>query len=373
MSEDTKELEANARARQFIKDKGFTDSFVQEEVESFIVEHDKKYGHIVSLDELMNRLYENVDEIIFDGQHISTNGELGRYEGRVDDDEDKNTITLYSDKKSMELSDYDKQHWEIYTEKDKKELSKKVEQTREDVKDTLKHELTHAAYSIKGKYGIGEEHIFDKYGKNLFGGQYYSHIGGKDYYVEGVVNYISSSLSGKSPDELITHKYETKAIGLLAEKIGIEKFIRSVWESNEEMLLKAYIESEKEPEEIARQNFFEVDECIKKLSSLYEYEKDYLKYNQRSSEVIDNMQNILEGRKKEEIASSEPEKKTDEKSEDENAHNSEEIKEGQKSGLEDVLEAGIKRSLFDRATQFVKVKLINIKDKIIGAKEDRDD
>ena len=356
MSEDTKEIDAKARARQFIKDKGFTDSFIQEEVESFIVDHDKKYGHIVLLDELMERLYENVDEIIFDGQQISTNGELGRYEGRVNDDEDKNRVTLFLDKKKMELSDYDKQHWDIYTEKDKKELSKKVEQTKEEVKDTLKHELTHAAYSIKGKYGIGEEHIFDKYGKNLFGGQYYSHIGGKDYYVEGVVNYISSSLSGKSPDELKTHKYETKAIGMIANKVGIETLIRSAWESDEEMLQKAYIESEKEPEEISRQNFLEVDESIKKLKSLYEYEKDYLKYNQKSSEVIDNLQNILGNKEKEASASLKSpaswkvpaslktEKETDAKSGEENTHSSEGIKESKKGGLEDVLDAGINRS-----------------------------
>ena len=267
----------------------------------------------------------------------------------------------------------------------KKELSKKVEQTKDDAKDTLKHELTHAAYSIKGKYGIGEEHIFDKYRKNLFGGQYYSHIGGKDYYVEGVVNYISSSLSGKSPDELKTHKYETKAIGMIADKVGVETLIRSAWESDEEMLQKAYIESEKEPEEISRQNFLEVDECIKKLKSLYEYEKDYLKYNQKSSEVIDNLQNILGNKEKEASASLKSpaswkvpaslktEKETDAKSGEENTHSSEGIKESKKGGLEDVLDAGINRSLFDKAIHFAKGKLSNIKDKIIGDKEEHND
>ena len=81
------------------------------------------------------------------------------------------------------------------------------------------------------------------------------------------------------------------------------------------------------------------------------------------------MQNILEGKKKEKFVSLKTEKEIDEKSDAGNA----EIKESQKSGLEDVLESGIKRSLFDNAIYFVKRKLTNIKDKIIGAKEERDD
>lgn len=168
MSENTKELDAKARAKKFIKDKGFTNSFIQEEVESFIIEHDEKYGHIVSLDELMERLYDNLDIITFDSEHRPANGELGEYEGRVYDDEDKDTITLYSDEKSMELSDYDKEHWDIYTEKDKKELLQKIETNKQDIKDTLKHELTHAAYTIKGKYGIGETHVFNEMRKKYF-------------------------------------------------------------------------------------------------------------------------------------------------------------------------------------------------------------
>ena len=83
-----------------------------------------------------------------------------------------------------------------------------------------------------------------KCGKNIFGGRYYSHIGGKSYYFEGVVNYISTSLSGKKEDEIKTHRYETKAMEMLAEKVGVEKFIRAVWDSDEKMLQNAYIESE---------------------------------------------------------------------------------------------------------------------------------
>ena len=130
-----------------------------------------------------------------------------------------------------------------------------------------------------------------------------------------------------------------------------------------------YIESENEPEEISMQNYIEVDECIRDLRELYEYEKDYFKYNQKSREVIESMQNILEGKKKEKFVSLKTEKEIDEKSDAGNA----EIKESRKSGLEDVLESGIKRSLFDNAIHFVKRKLTNIKDKIIGAKEERDD
>ena len=135
------------------------------------------------------------------------------------------------------------------------------------------------------------------------------------------------------------------------------------------MLQNAYIESENEPEEISRQNYIEVDECIRDLRELYEYEKDYFKYNQKSREVIESMQNILEGKKKKKFLSLKTKKEIDEKSDAGNA----EIKESQKSGLEDVLESGIKRSLFDNAIYFVKRKLTNIKDKIIGAKEERDD
>lgn len=56
----------------------------------------------------------------------------------------------------------------IYTEKDKKELLQKAETNKQDIKDTLKHELTHAAYTIKGKYGIGETHVFNEMRKKYF-------------------------------------------------------------------------------------------------------------------------------------------------------------------------------------------------------------
>ena len=51
---------------------------------------------------------------------------------------------------------------------DKKELLQKAETNKQDIKDTLKHELTHAAYTIKGKYGIGETHVFNEMRKKYF-------------------------------------------------------------------------------------------------------------------------------------------------------------------------------------------------------------
>ena len=58
--------------------------------------------------------------------------------------------------------------WELYTEADKQKLLLDMQARRAEVKSTLIHELTHSAYTIKDKYGMGEKHIFSETGKDYF-------------------------------------------------------------------------------------------------------------------------------------------------------------------------------------------------------------
>ena len=64
---------------------------------------------------------------------------------------------------------------------------------------------------------MGEKHIFSTTGKDYLSGEY-RQIGGNNNNVEAIVNYISSRIEGKSPDEISTYQAETRAIYMLAEK-----------------------------------------------------------------------------------------------------------------------------------------------------------
>lgn len=122
----------------------------------FVEGHDRLFGDIVSTDKLFVRLEENLDKITFaprDGGH------LGGYEGRISDNVDVNEITIRIMPEELEMSEREKELFKIYTKEDQQKTLKELEDKRNDVKSTVIHELTHAAYTVKGKYGVGEDHI----------------------------------------------------------------------------------------------------------------------------------------------------------------------------------------------------------------------
>ena len=80
--------------------------------------------------------------------------------------------------------------WNLYTETDKEKLLQDVAIRKSEIKSTLLHELTHAAYTIKNEYGMGEKHIFSETSKDILSGKY-RQIGSNTNNIEAIVNYIS--------------------------------------------------------------------------------------------------------------------------------------------------------------------------------------
>ena len=237
MEKNQEKTEIQKRVEDFCKRKNITHSLLQESVMEFVEGHDRLFGDIVSTDELFARLEENLDKISF---APSKGGKLGTYEGRKRDNEDINEITIYTAQEELELSELTKKLFNTFTKEGQKKVLEERDNKRKNVKSTAIHELTHAAYTIKGKYGIGEKHIFSST---------YSVAGMDGYrknetdYIEGVVNYISSKIEGKPLDKLNTYEYETKTIAMLVDKIGDKNLIQAAWNSDKSILKEAYINS----------------------------------------------------------------------------------------------------------------------------------
>lgn len=179
----------NNKIKEFCKSKNFEKTFIQECITEFIEGHFRLFGNIVPIEDLFERLENNLDKITFTGKKDGLNGKLGEYKGRIADNTDQNEILIYSDETDLELSEIDKKMWGLYTKEDRQKLLQKLEEKRKQLKSTLIHELTHAAYTIKDKYGIGEKHIFSETGKDYISGEY-RHIGGNSNDIEAIVNYI---------------------------------------------------------------------------------------------------------------------------------------------------------------------------------------
>ena len=89
---------------------------------------------------------------------------------------------------------------------------------------------------------MGEKHIFSETGKDYLSGEY-RQIGGNNNNVEAIVNYISSRIEGKNPNELETYQDETKAIYMLSDKMDEKSIIQAAWNSDEQQFKQAYINS----------------------------------------------------------------------------------------------------------------------------------
>ena len=280
---------------EFCKNKNFENPFIQECITEFIEGHTELYGDVISTEDLFKRLEDNLDKITFAGREKAPNGELGEYKGRIADNTDTNEIFIYFDEADLDLSETDKKMWTLYTESDKQKLLQDMQTRRSEIKSTLIHELTHSSYTIKDKYGIGEKHIFSETGKDYFSGEY-RQIGGNNNNVEAIVNYISSRIEGKSPDEISTYQAETKAIYMLAEKIDEKSIVQSAWVSDEQQFKQAYVESIATDIEIGEKSYNGFQNIMKKLVVTRGQNISIGENNKKNEQLLSEMQQILDGK-----------------------------------------------------------------------------
>lgn len=185
--------------------------------------------------------------------------------------------------------------WTLYTESDKQKLLQDMQTRRSEIKSTLIHELTHSAYTIKDEYGIGEKHIFSETGKDYFSGEY-RQIGGNNNNIEAIVNYISSRIEGKNPDEISTYQAETKAIYMLAEKIDEKSIVQSAWVSDEQQFKQAYIESIWTDIETGEKSYNSFQNIMKKLVVTRGQNISIGENTKKNELLLSEMQQILDGK-----------------------------------------------------------------------------
>lgn len=287
--------ELKNKIKEFCENKHFENSFIQECITEFIEGHTELYGDIISAEDLFKRLEDNLDKITFAGREEAPNGELGEYKGRIADTTDTNEIFIYFDEADLDLSETDKKMWTLYTESDKQKLLQDMQTRRSEIKTTLIHELTHSAYTIKDEYGIGEKHIFSETGKDYFSGEY-RQIGGNNNNIEAIVNYISSRIEGKNPDEISTYQAETKAIYMLAEKIDEKSIVQSAWVSDEQQFKQAYIESIWTDIETGEKSYNSFQNIIKKLVVTRGQNISIGENTKKNELLLSEMQQILDGK-----------------------------------------------------------------------------
>lgn len=351
------ENELKDKIDQFLKMKKIEHPFLKECVTEFIEGHDKAFGHIISTDDLFKRLEENLDKITFKGKNGVT---LGEYVKRDEEFEEQNEILIYADESDLEISGLEKNAFDIYTEKDKQEVLQKCNDRRNEIKNTVIHELTHAAYTKKMEYMVGDSHIFQDTVKDSFVEQGVSARKskllnvGKGHYVEGIVNYISSKINGSGE----TYKYQTEAIQLLADKIGEENLVIAAWESKEDIIKEEYISSIGKSKEEGEKSYSSFDESMR-LLAVNQKEIDISRYNQRGKEGIDHIKKLLEGKtilsQKETILLKNERLESIKKIEPIEQENL-------KSGFEDVVNSDVSKSLINTVTKYVK----EIYNKVMG-------
>lgn len=287
--------ELKNKIKEFCENKHFENSFIQECITEFIEGHTELYGDVISAEDLFKRLEDNLDKITFAGREEAPNGELGEYKWRIADTTDTNEIFIYFDEADLDLSETDKKMWTLYTESDKQKILQDMQTRRSEIKSTLIHELTHSAYTIKDEYGIGEKHIFSETGKDYFSGEY-RQIGGNNNNIEAIVNYISSRIEGKNPDEISTYQAETKAIYMLAEKIDEKSIVQSAWVSDEQQFKQAYIESIWTDIETGEKSYNSFQNIMKKLVVTREQNISIGENTKKNELLLSEMQQILDGK-----------------------------------------------------------------------------
>ena len=142
---------------------------------------------------------------------------------------------------------------------------------------------------------MGEKHIFSETGKDYLSGEY-RQISGNNNNVEAIVNYISSRIEGKNPNELETYQAETKAIYMLSEKIDEKSIIQAAWNSNEQQFKQAYIKSIKKDMIEGKKSYQQFQEGMKRLIVTRGLNISIGENNRKIETILSEMQQILNGK-----------------------------------------------------------------------------
>lgn len=103
-----KKWELKNKINEFCKNKHFENPFIQECITEFIEGRTELYRDVISAEDLLKRLEDNLDKITFAGREKAPNGELGEYKGRIANNTDTNEVFIYFDEADLKLSETDK-------------------------------------------------------------------------------------------------------------------------------------------------------------------------------------------------------------------------------------------------------------------------
>lgn len=142
---------------------------------------------------------------------------------------------------------------------------------------------------------MGEKHIFSETGKDYLSGEY-RQIGGNNNNVEAIVNYISSRIEGKNPNELETYQAETKAIYMLSDKMDEKSIIQAAWNSDEQQFKQAYIKSIGKDMTEGEKSYQQFQEGMKRLIVTRGQNISVGKNNRKNETILSEMQQILDGK-----------------------------------------------------------------------------
>ena len=143
---------------------------------------------------------------------------------------------------------------------------------------------------------MGEKHIFSETGKDYLSGEY-RQIGGNNNNVEAIVNYISSRIEGKNPNELETYQAETKAIYMLSEKMGEKSIIQAAWNSDEQQFKQAYIKSIGKDMTEGEKSYRQFQEGMERLVVIRGLDLSIREEIRENKIVLSEMQQILDGKR----------------------------------------------------------------------------
>lgn len=290
MTEKLKKEELEEKIDRFLEDKNISNPLLRECVSTFIKGHNREYGQIISTEDVIKRLYENVDEITFLGRIKDAYGEYIKKDKNF---KDKNAILIYEFESATNKETYIR---DDMSEEIKERETKKYENKALEIKSVVIHELTHAAYTKTNKKG-DIEHVFTLItdGENFFDEDDRRMQLGNSNFVEGIVNYIARETEGKIDEDGLSYRYQTKIAYLLAHKIGEARFINAVWNSDEEAFKKAYMETIKKPEREAEISFEALNEDMNKIKLIEKEDKDMLSYFDQCMKYADHIENLING------------------------------------------------------------------------------
>ena len=110
------------------------------------------------------------------------------------------------------------------------------------------------------------------------------------------MNYISSRIEGKSPDEISTYQAETKAIYMLAEKINEKSIIQAAWISDEQLFKQSYIKSIGTDIETGEKSYNSFQNIMEKLVVTRGQNISIGENYKKNNLLLSEMQQIIDGK-----------------------------------------------------------------------------